>query len=88
MLRVILVRKLTELSLLKTSVLNFILQGTSSQVYGRVFAPNYSGNTSAVISAAAHDMNQAYLRAMLESPATYSEFAGGALAGQTLTPGM
>lgn len=76
------------ISVEKNSLTELCFKGTSSQVYGRVFAPNYSGNTSTVISTAAHDMNQAYLRAMLESPATYSEFAGGALAGQTLTPGM
>lgn len=64
------------------------LKATSNQVYGQVFAPNFSGNTSATLSQAAKDINNAYLRAMLESPASYSEYAAGALAGASLQPGM
>lgn len=64
---------------------------TSNQVYGKVCAPNFNGNstnpgnTSMLLSGAAHDLNQAYLRAMLETPA---KTIPSALDGLTFTPGL
>jgi hypothetical protein len=60
---------------------------TSSQVVGRVFAPDYAVPTPAKVVQASTDMMAAYTDASGRTPGTTNAFAGH-LGGQTLVPGV
>ncbi|KII84076.1 hypothetical protein PLICRDRAFT_118405, partial [Plicaturopsis crispa FD-325 SS-3] len=60
----------------------------STQVSGNVYAANYGGSTPADLTTAIGDMNSAYTAAAGETPADFTEYNGGAIGGQILTPGI
>ena len=60
---------------------------TSSQVVGKVYAPDYAAPTPAKVVQASTDMMAAYTDASGRTPGTTNAFAGH-LGGQTLVPGV
>jgi hypothetical protein len=61
---------------------------TSSQVTGKVYAADYAVPTPAKVTTANNDMIAAYNEAAGRTPAAHTDFNGGILGGQTLTPGI
>lgn len=60
---------------------------TSTQVIGKVYAPNYSAPTPAKVLTAQNDVLTAYNDA-IGRPVDFLNFNSGVLDGQTLTPGV
>ena len=60
---------------------------TSTQVIGRVFAPDYTSPTPSNLTTAVSNMEAAYTDAA-GRPANYTELYSGDISGRTLTPGV
>jgi len=60
---------------------------TSTQVIGKVYAPDYTSPTPSILTTAVSNMEAAYTDAT-GRPANYTELYSGDISGQTLTPGV
>jgi len=60
---------------------------TSTQVIGKIYAPDYTSPTGSNLTGAVCDMETAYVDAA-GRPADFTELYNGDISGQTLTPGV
>jgi hypothetical protein len=61
---------------------------TSSQVTGKVYAPDYASPTPANLTTAIGDMQTAYTTAAGRTSPDYTELGSGNIGGKTLAPGL
>jgi hypothetical protein len=61
---------------------------TSSQVTGKVYAPDYTAPTPVNLTTAVHDMETAYTDAAGRSLPDHTELGSGSIGGLTLAPGL
>jgi len=76
---------ITGFSLIMDSSTRF---STSPQVVGKVYAPNYSAPTPALLTTAVSDMETAFTDAAGRTTPDFTERGAGNIGGLTLTPGL
>jgi hypothetical protein len=76
---------ITGFSLILTAASPF---ATSTQVAGKVYAPDYADPTPANLTAAIGDMQTAYTDAAGRSTPDFTELGAGEIGGRTLVPGL